>query len=182
MHFKPVLELLEARDVPYSIGGSLLLHLKGLPVSPNDVDIIVERELFATAKEVLQERAVKYEDKPAQGRFLTRACTTFEMSDGLQVDLMTDFAVLYEKSVVRMPYTAVTEQTKDGLLPLGSMEAWYVMYWLLPGKESKRDLMEDYFHRNGFADPRYLKQALTFDLPEAANKTINRLLAAARKK
>ena len=50
LHFRPVLELLEARDISYSIGGSLLLYLKELPVVPNDVDIVVERELFAEAK------------------------------------------------------------------------------------------------------------------------------------
>lgn len=179
MHFKPVLELLEARGISYAIGGSLLLYLKGLPVCPNDVDILVERECFACAKEVLQASAVTYEDKPAQGIFLTRACITFGMSDGLQVDLMTDFAILYETNVIQMPFTAIKEQTKDGLLPLGSMEAWYVMYWLLPGKEKKRTLMEDYFHSNGLADPSYLKQALTLGLPEAANSAISRLLADA---
>ena len=180
MHFRPVLELLEARDISYSIGGSLLLYLKELPVVPNDVDIVVQRELFAEAKQVLQESAVKYEDKPAQGRFLTRACTTFEMSDGVDVDLMTDFAVLYETNVIRMPFIAVTEQTKEGLLPLGSMEAWYVMYWLLPGKEKKRALMEDYFHSNGLTDTSYLKQALMLDLPEPASGAISRLLAHTR--
>ncbi|WP_175074406.1 hypothetical protein [Terribacillus sp. AE2B 122] len=177
MHFKPIVMLLEANEIEYAVGGSLLLYLKGLSVSPNDVDILVEPWQFAIAKEVLQNRAVKSEDKLAQGRFKTKSCTTFTMSDGVQVDLMTGFAVSYANSVFEMPFSAVREQTRAGALPLASMEAWYIMYWLLPGKEDKRSIMEHYFRSCGLKDRHYLQQAFELELPEGASDALRVLLA-----
>ncbi|MFB1099447.1 hypothetical protein [Terribacillus sp. JSM ZJ617] len=176
MHVKPIVTLLEANEIVYAVGGSLLLYLKGLPVSPNDMDILVEPEQFARAKRTLQNIAVISEDKLPLDRFQTKSCTTFTMSDGLQVDLMAGFAVSYGGNVLEMPFTAVRDQTIAGVLPLSSMEAWYIMYWLLPGKEGKRSVMEQYFRSSGLKDRHYLQQALEFELPEGASAAIQDLL------
>ncbi|MFP7494919.1 hypothetical protein SFC66_14115 [Terribacillus saccharophilus] len=176
LHFKAVLNVLEANDIPYTIGGSLLLSLKGLPVIPSDVDILVESKIFASAHEVIRSYATAFEDKPAQGRFLTEACTTFTLADRLQVDLMTGFAIAHEADRFEMRFTIEKAETHAGLLPLSSMEAWYVMYWLLPGKEAKRALMEDYFLKGGLADRECLKQALMLGLPAEASHAIKDLL------
>jgi hypothetical protein len=176
LHFQPVLELLEEHEVSYSIGGSLLLSLKGLPVQPNDVDLLVKPENFTQAKQVLQKRAVRIKDKPPQDCFLTKACTTFTMLDNIQVDLMADFAITYEDTIFRMPFTAVMEQTVAGILPLSSMEAWYVMYWLLPNKETKRELMENYFRSHGLSNRQPLEEASRLGMPAEANRTMEKLL------
>lgn len=176
LHFKAVLNVLEANDIPYAIGGSLLLSLKGLPVIPNDVDILVEPKMFAKAHKVIREYAAAFENKPPQGRFLTKACTTFTMADGLKVDLMTDFAVSYENGRFEMPFTIEKAETQAGMLPFSSMEAWYVMYWLLPGKEAKRALMEDYFRSGGLIDKEYLTQVLMLGLPDDISHAIKDLL------
>jgi hypothetical protein len=176
LHFQPVLKLLEKHEVPFSIGGSLLLFLKELPVQPNDVDLLVRPENFAQAKQVLQKRAVQLEDKLAQGCFSTRACTTFTMLDNLQVDLMTDFAITYKDNLFRMPFTAVMEQTAAGILPLSSMEAWYVMYWLLPRKEVKRKQMENYFRLQGLSNRQVLEEARRIGMPAEADLAIGKLL------
>ncbi|QXE02591.1 nucleotidyltransferase family protein [Terribacillus sp. DMT04] len=176
MHFQPVIKLLEEHEVPYSIGGSLLLFLKGLSVQPNDVDLLVKPENFSQAKQVLQKRAVQIEDKPPQGRYITKACTTFTMLDNIQVDLMADFAVTYEDALFRMPFTAVKEQTTAGILPLGSMEAWSVIYWLLPNKEAKRKLMERYFQLHGLSNRHILEEARRIGMPAKADHAIGKLL------
>ncbi|SNZ14600.1 hypothetical protein SAMN05421503_2510 [Terribacillus aidingensis] len=176
MHFQPVLKLLEEHEVPYSIGGSLLLFLKGLPVQPNDVDLLVKPENFTQAKQVLQKRAVQTEDKPPQGCYSTKACTTFTVLDDIQVDLMTDFAITYKDNLFRMPFTAVMEQTAVGILPLSSMEAWYVMYWLLPRKKEKRKLMENYFRLHGLPNRKILEEARRIGMPAEADHAISKLL------
>lgn len=45
-------------------------------------------------------------------------------------------------------------------IPLCSLEDWYVLYWLIPNKQEKALLIENYLRANGLMYPHLLETAL----------------------
>ncbi|NLA54057.1 MAG: hypothetical protein GX858_06895 [Clostridiales bacterium] len=56
------------------------------------------------------------------------------------------------------------------------MEDWYVIYQLIPGREAKVKLIEDYLKSNKISHPNLLQTALEGNLPAGIQKNIRRLL------
>jgi hypothetical protein len=65
-------------------------------------------------------------------------------------------------------------------IPFSSLEDWYVVYQLMPGREPKVKLIEDHIRSSGIADEVLLERALSAELPADVRARIERLLASCR--
>jgi hypothetical protein len=65
----------------------------------------------------------------------------------------------------------------DGIeIPYSSLEEWYVIYQLLPGREGKVQLIEDYFIKHGIGNPNLLKRVLKGQLPREVIERTKKIL------
>lgn len=62
---------------------------------------------------------------------------------------------------------------EDGVpIPLTALEDWYVMYSLMPKREEKTTMIEQYWQANGMTRPDLLNKALQRELPESLRRKL----------
>lgn len=61
-------------------------------------------------------------------------------------------------------------------IPLTSLEDWFVLYSIMPGREDKIVLLEEYFDLYGITNPDLLLNALKRKIPERIKNRIDQLL------
>ncbi len=147
-----------AAGVPFGVCSSMLLALRGLPVEPRDLDLLVPDAAFAAAREAL--RSLGADEAPERAGpvavYGSRRFAEFEL-DGVEVDLMAGLSVfgahgeyryeLEEGTVDRTvpaaePAALAEAGAPPALLPLTALEDWFVLYQLIPGRIAKADLIE----------------------------------------
>ncbi|WP_026828433.1 hypothetical protein [Exiguobacterium artemiae] len=166
--------LFASAHVRWGIGGSVLLAHHGLVEHPNDVDLLFHPDDFAVAERILKKFG---EQQPSQdkGVFLTRRFEEYTIGS-VELDLIVDFKIQHTAGVFSFIFdeTAVTEQVSFGgqRYPFMHLEDWYVFYLLMPGRESKVCLLEDYWQSHPFDAPERLQTALAASLPDSIRQRI----------
>ncbi|MFS0864615.1 hypothetical protein [Fredinandcohnia sp. 179-A 10B2 NHS] len=163
---------LNSRNIKWGVGGSLLLHFHGLVDDPNDVDILVSVEDVEQVREVFSSLAVAKE-VVSKEPFRTRHFSKYTANQ-VDFDVMGGFAIEHSEGVYELDFgecsVADTREISGVEIPLCSLEDWFVLYWLIPGKQEKVELLEAYFHLNGLTNSsifeKALKQPLSFELKE----------------
>ena len=61
-------------------------------------------------------------------------------------------------------------------IPLTSLEDWYVLYQLIPGREISVKKIENYLSLNGVKHPNFLERSLKGNLPKEIRDNIERIL------
>jgi hypothetical protein len=147
-----------AAGVSWGVCSSMLLALRGLPVEPHDIDLLVSNDGFEAACSALEwlggmKSPARVETQSIYG---TRRFAEYEI-DGVDVDVMAGLVVIgpygeydYELTegsidrMVPMPETAGNEAEAGSapFVPLTSLEDWFVLYQLIPGRAAKVDIIE----------------------------------------
>ncbi|MET3697044.1 hypothetical protein SAMN05877753_101377 [Bacillus oleivorans] len=82
---------------------------------------------------------------------------------------MGGFAIQHQEGIYKLTFneeSIVDHKNINGVeIPLCSLEDWYVLYWLIPDKREKADLIENYLRNKGVKHPRLLEKALEQPLP-----------------
>ncbi|GIO05240.1 hypothetical protein J31TS6_12680 [Brevibacillus reuszeri] len=63
--------------------------------------------------------------------------------------------------------------------PLASLEDWYLLYSLIPGKMERADGIEEYWKQSTGPDPERLRQVLERQLPGYLRKRVSQLIEGA---
>lgn len=63
--------------------------------------------------------------------------------------------------------------------PLASLEDWYLLYSLIPGKMERADGIEEYWKQSTRPDPERLRQVLERQLPGFLRKRVSQLIEGA---
>ena len=133
---------LNDRGVKYAIGGSVLLYLKGIDFSFNDLDLMIPEEDIAKAREALKELG---EYKPSEHASSAKIFEEFTVV-GLDIDVIsglviTAYGKTYDCSYKeeRVEYLEV-EGVK---VALDSLDNWYDIY-SLQGRPEKARYIKDY--------------------------------------
>lgn len=169
---------LNAASLVWGVGGSVLLHRHGLEDKPNDIDMFVAMEDVQAADHVLAEIG---QGKQGKGTDVFATKHFYEyLIKGVHVDVMAEFALrhgqgLYEYCFNRRSITG-TDIIGEVEIPFTALEDWYVIYQLIPGREAKVKLIEDYLKSNKISHPNLLQTALEGNLPAGIQKNIRRLL------
>ncbi|WP_164880688.1 nucleotidyltransferase [Clostridium manihotivorum] len=162
-----IADKLNANDIRWVIGSSVLLYFHGIVDKPNDIDIIIDEKDIVRAKKIFDEIGIE-ENKENMEPFLTEYFYTYIVKN-TYVDVMCNFALRHDYGIYRfiLDEEAIVENKKvnDSVLPLSSLEDWYVLYQLMPGRESKIKMIEDYLKENGVESFGLLQRALKQELP-----------------
>ncbi len=164
--------------IVWGIGASMLLSQFGLVEKPNDIDICVDSRDIEKADEILKSIGVK---KELNGTPLYATKQFYEyIVDGVEVDVMAGLAVYHAAGVFEYVFdkASITDfKIINGVsIPFASLEDWYVLYQLLPNRERKVSMIEEYLMANGIKHPFLLKRVLEGNLPEEVRKRVANLL------
>ncbi|WP_010677106.1 nucleotidyltransferase domain-containing protein [Bacillus timonensis] len=171
---KEIVTKIGNRKLTWGVGGSLLLNFHSLIEHPNDIDLLVKEEDEAVLNEILSSMGTSKEAK-SFSPFRTVHFSKFKIGK-VDIDSMGGFAIQHNEGIYRLQFdeNSVVERI-DGI-PLSSLEDWYVLYWLIPNKQEKAIMIEDYFKKNGVRHPRLLEKALGQPLPNAIKERVQEVL------
>lgn len=168
------------KNLTWALGASLVLYFHGLVDSPKDIDLLVSLEDVEQLDGLLCELGEKkYREKVelySTERFIEYSINSVDL------DLMAGLTIAHSEGLFRYPFdtASITEfRTVNGVkLPLTSLEDWYVLYQLIPNREHKVLLIEEYLIKNGIKHRDLLKRALERELPAHIRERTERLLKA----
>lgn len=165
---------LNATNLVWAVGGSILLEHYGLVRKPNDIDILTDPNSFAQAAAILN--GMGKEMPPTETRtFATRRYHKFVVN-GIAVDLMSGLAINHQNGQFHFVFdsTSVSGTMRAGgvEIPLASLEDWYVIYQLIPGRQAKAELIGEYLKANGVRRSDLLSRMLNADLPPEVKENI----------
>lgn len=173
-----IAEKLNNSNITWAIGASILLNQFGLIDKPNDIDIFIDIKDIERADEILKSIG----EKKKWEKTATYATKYFYeyVIDNIDVDVMSGFAVNYNSGVFEYIFdrNSILEfKVINGVsIPFTSLEDWYVIYQLIPNRQSKVEMIEKYLLSNGIKKPMLLERALEGCLPvEVRNKIYNML-------
>lgn len=171
-------EELNKTNIKWAVGGSLLLLFENIITIPNDIDLLVAEEdvdqLTAILSKLGEEKQVT-----SNGPFKTTYFSKYEV-DSVGIDVMAGFAISHLNGIYRLPITReliVRYKAVEGVyIPLCSLEDWFVLYLLIPGKEYKADLIENFFRKHELSYPDRFQSAVKQPIPSHVKLRIEKLL------
>lgn len=146
---KKIARALNEGKISYGIGASVMLYHHGIGRSPRDIDIQVDVRDIERVDEILSLYGRRGERFPDE-IYKTRYFYEYEI-DGVEVDVMgglcvrcngEDHAFDFHKDMIE----EIVEV--DGVeVPLAGLEEWHRIYKVLPGREEKVAMIEEYLKR-----------------------------------
>lgn len=171
--------LLDGVNARWAVGGSLMLTLRGVTDVFHDIDVVVALEDMPKCEATLERQCSRLPVKPSSDVYATDRFCSFRLGD-MDVDLMGGFALRHEKGVYRYPFeSAGGDPTLLGSrrIPLCPLEDWYLLYQLMPNRESKVRMIEAYFHAHPDAFHFQRLTTLLQSADELPEKVLSRLQA-----
>lgn len=176
---RKLLKQLENKNLTWAIGGSLMLSIRGLKTTPNDIDLLVTKKDAQTISGILDSMGTRLNPISSHPVFTSSYFAKYEV-DGVGIDVMADFGVKHKAGLYVCPFATdlvtTTHVVDKSPCPLSSIEDWYVLYSLMPNREGKVELIEHYFKEHRVSQPLLLERALDQPLPLKIKEKINRLL------
>ncbi len=169
---------LNAIDVIWAIGGSVMLSYYGLVENPNDIDIMVDENHIEKVDKAMRNIGIKGAwEKDAI--YESRAFYEF-IIDGFDVDIIAGFKIRTHSGLYQYEFDAqsITEEMKiEGeKIPICSLEEWYILYQMMPNRGVKVNLIENHLKAKGIKHPFLLERALRGNVNEQTRERSNALL------
>ncbi|MCD3352061.1 nucleotidyltransferase family protein [Clostridium botulinum D/C] len=171
---------LNDNGITWGVGASILLNQFGFIEKPNDIDIFISIKDIERADEVLKSMGEKKKWESST-TYSTKYFYEY-IIDGVDIDVMAGFAVNHNSGVFKYNFnhTSISEFRKINKvdIPFTSLEDWYVIYQLIPSRESKVKMIENYFLSNGIKNPILLKNSLKGNLPIEIQERVKKILGS----
>jgi len=171
-------EKLNEDGVVWAVGASILLQHYGFIDKPNDIDILVDLNDIEKVDEILKnigERKVREKSDAYSTKYFYEYVV-----HGVDIDVMAGLSINYDNGIFEYNFdqASISEFKKlNGVnIPLTSLEDWYVIYQLIPNREVKVNMIENYLITNGIKNPDLLQRALEGDLPLEVRDKIHGIL------
>ena len=165
-------------NISWGLGASFLLLEYGLVEKAQDIDIIVSSEDIERAILVLDSMAKRIEI-PLKEEYSTGKFLVYEL-DGVSIDVMTSFRIKHSEGVYEFIFDELSivghVESNGETIPLTSLEDWLVAYDLMPGRESKVELIKKYLMQNGVRNPELLSRSLDQPLPGKTRRLVKKML------
>jgi hypothetical protein len=171
---------LNEEGIVWGVGASILLNHYGLIDKPNDIDILVDLKDIEKVDKILKSIGEKVVGEKID-TYSTKYFYEYTVN-GVDVDVMAGLSINYDKGTFKYIFdqSSISEfKIINGVnIPLTSLEDWYVIYQLIPNREIKVAMIENYLLSNGINNPNLLKRTLKGNLPDEVRNNIQRLLNA----
>jgi len=175
-----IAKALNAPDILWSVGASLLLEQYSLVDNPTDIDITASINDIRFIDNKLSALGEKQKENESE---LYSTDYFYEyIIDGINVDVMAGLKInlregIYEYKFDKesVPHSFKIDNTQ---IPFSTLEEWYILYQLMPAKKGKVTVIESYFKINGIQYPGLLhRMADSPSLPEQIKSKISALIA-----
>jgi hypothetical protein len=183
MLFNTLVEIARALNqagAHWGVGASVLLYYCGLVDEPRDIDILTSEHDVETVAATVSRLGLEKSGEP--GDLYSTSHFLEYVVNGTEVDVMAGLAINHTGGTYVLPFSdsSITMRRNVGgvTIPFTSLEDWYVLYQLIPGREEKVKLIEDSMLKSGIADPALLDRALACELPLHVRARIERLMAS----
>ncbi|SDP08987.1 hypothetical protein [Clostridium gasigenes] len=171
-------EKLNEGGILWGLGASMLLNHYGFIDKPNDIDILVDVKNIEKADKILKSMGEKRLWEKSDN-YSTEYFYEYVIN-GFEVDVMSGLGINHSEGIYKYIFDeksiSKTIQIHDIDIHLTSLEDWYFIYQLIPNREIKVKMIEDYLLLNGIKKPELLDRALTGELPNEVRCNIKRLL------
>lgn len=171
-------EKLNDSNIVWAVGASILLNKFKLIDKPNDIDIFIDMKDIDKADEILKSLGEK---KPWEKTSTYSTKRFYEyVINGFDVDVIAGFRVNHNSGVFEyiFDHNSISECDRiNGVdIPFTSLEDWYVIYQLIPNREEKVRMIENYIRSKGIKKPELLERALGGNLPIEVRERIKDIL------
>ncbi|SDY61573.1 hypothetical protein SAMN05660462_00463 [Proteiniborus ethanoligenes] len=172
----------DEEHILWGVGASIMLNHYGLADKPNDIDILVGiddiKKVDAILKSVGEKKIYEKTDTYSTEYFYEYVINDFD------VDVMAGFKINYCDGIFEYIFDkdSISEmKIINGVqIPLTSLEDWYVIYQLIPNREAKVEIIENYLLLNGIKNPNLLERLLKANLPKRVRENIIKILSNRR--
>ncbi|WP_286161270.1 nucleotidyltransferase family protein [Clostridium sp. KNHs214] len=179
--FHTLVELSKALNkegILWAVGASVVLNHYGLIDKPNDIDILVHIKDIEKVDMILKRLGRKKLRKKTD-TYATKYFYEYVMED-VDIDVMAGFIIKHNNGEYQYCFddksiTAI-KNIQGECIPLTSLEDWYVIYQLIPGREYKVGIIENYLLKNGLNNINLVNRALEGNLPEEVRSRTEKLL------
>jgi len=178
-----IAENLDGTDIVWGVGASVLLNQYSLVDNPSDIDIIVAVSDAQNLNNILRnisdnKRQVGF--NPGTGIYHTTSFIEYNIN-GIDIDVMGGFKIELPEGIYEYRFDKESVPhyflIKGTYVPFSTLEEWFVLYQLIPGRENKVRLIEEYFRENGIHYPFLLQRMIEGQaLPEEVVGRVRRLL------
>lgn len=169
---------LNDHHIRWAVGASVMLHQLGLIEHPQDVDIHVATEDIDKADEIFQSIGQKQPKKKTK-QYSTQFFYQYKVN-GVDIDVMAGLAINCADGIFQHVFDQQSISqviSKRGVkIPFAALEDWFVLYLLLPKREVKVEMIENYLQLYGLQHPFLLERALRGYIPKEARERVIRLL------
>ena len=173
-----IAEKFNRKDISWAIGASYLLKLYNIVDKANDLDILVLKDDLKQAASILDKIGTKQAIE-VKKEYSSKKFYKYHIN-GVEVDLFAGLVINYNNSFYDYHFEqkSITDYKKinNVLIPLASLEDWYILYSLMPRKENKVKLLEEHFNKQNIKNPEIFNEILKKDLPNELKNSINTLL------
>ena len=142
-------DILNKEKITWIVGGSIILNYYGITETVNDIDLIVDINDFQKVEHIIDSIGEKKEIQN-NGIFKTEAYLKCVVNN-IEIDIMATFKIKHNKGLYeyQLNDNAISKVIKinNVLIPLGTLRDWYDIYKILPGREDKVELLEEYFRK-----------------------------------
>jgi len=184
MIFDTLVEIARALNqagVHWGVGASVLLYYHCLVEKPHDIDIMIAQADADMVAAIFDTIGSETPTDPGRGLYSTTRFLEY-LVNGTEVDIMAGLAIRHEGGTYVFPFddwSVTMTRTESGvIIPFTSLEDWYVIYQLIPGREAKVKLIEEHLRSCGTADLSVLDRALARELPPHVRTRVDQLVAS----
>ncbi|WP_194191581.1 nucleotidyltransferase [Clostridium chrysemydis] len=169
---------LNDEGILWGVGASILLNRFGFIDKPNDIDIFISLDDIEKADEILKSIG----EKKKWEKTSTYSTEYFYeyVINGIDIDVMSGFAVNHNNGTFRYIFDekSISEfQIINGVsIPFTSLEDWYVIYQLIPKRQAKVEMIENYLKLNGVKRPMLLERSLEGCLEANVRRKVQAML------
>lgn len=171
-------ENLNRHDIKWAVGGSILLNQFGLVDNPNDIDLFVDLNDIDRVDSILKDIGIRKLNEKSK-TYSTKFFYEYIVNE-VDVDVMAGFSINHDKGVFEYVFDnhSITKVVNiNGIdIPLTSLEDWYVIYQLIPNRELKVKIIEEYLLTNGTKNSYLLERALKGSLPNEVRIRTEKLI------
>jgi hypothetical protein len=173
-----ITEKLNEERIVWGIGGSVMLNHYGLDEQPNDIDILIDLKDIKSANLILSRLGEKKAWEKAEV-YSTRHFYEYVIN-GVDVDVISGLTINHSEGayIYEFDERSIAEviRIKDNDVPLTSLEDWFVIYQLIPNREPKVKMVEEYLLSHGVKRADLLQRALKGTLPDEVKARVEKLL------
>ncbi len=178
-----IARILNQADVHWGVGASVLLYYHGLIDAPHDIDIMTTEADADMVASILGDLGDEAFGDPGRSLYSTSRFLEYVV-DGTDVDVMAGLAIKHEGGTYVFPFddrSVTMRKNVDGVtIPFTSLEDWYILYQLMPGREAKVKLIEDHLLNSGSTNLSVFDRALARELPPYVRSRTTQLAAFCR--